>query len=99
MDAGRRDRRTLARPAPRLRRTATVLVALALAGVDRYRDGADRPALAGRTTPAPAPVAIAAPVPALGPLAGTAPSADRRPVSAPRSTRWPARGPGRFTGS
>ena len=97
---------TLGRPAATwpvraaaLRRTATVLVVLALAGSTGTATALTVPALTRPATPAPAPVVIVAPVPVLGPLAGTAPSATAAGVGAVLDPLASARGLGEFTGS
>jgi D-alanyl-D-alanine carboxypeptidase/D-alanyl-D-alanine-endopeptidase (penicillin-binding protein 4) len=82
-----------------LRRIATVLVVLALAGSTGTATALTVPALTRPATPAPAPVVIVAPVPVLGPLAGTAPSATAAGVGAVLDPLASARGLGEFTGS
>jgi len=89
----------VARPRRGLRRTATVLVVLALAGSTGTATVLTVPALTRPDTPAPAPVVIVAPVPVLGPLAGTAPSATAAGVGAVLDPLASARGLGEFTGS
>ena len=98
MDAGAPDG-DVARPRRGLRRTATVLVVLALAGSTGTATVLTVPALTRPDTPAPAPVVIVAPVPVLGPLAGTAPSATAAGVGAVLDPLASARGLGEFTGS
>jgi D-alanyl-D-alanine carboxypeptidase/D-alanyl-D-alanine-endopeptidase (penicillin-binding protein 4) len=82
-----------------LRRTAAVLVALALAGSTGTATALTVPALTGPDVPAPAPVAIVPPVPVLGPLAATAPSATPAGIGATLDPLASARGLGEFTGS
>ncbi len=89
----------VARPRRGLRRTATVLVVLALAGSTGTATALTVPGLTRPDTPAPAPVVIVAPVPVLGPLAGTAPSATAAGVGAVLDPLASARGLGEFTGS
>ena len=89
----------VARPRRGLRRTATVLVVLALAGSTGTATALTVPGLTRPDTPAPAPVVIVAPVPVLGPLAGTAPSATTAGVGAVLDPMASTRGLGEFTGS
>jgi D-alanyl-D-alanine carboxypeptidase/D-alanyl-D-alanine-endopeptidase (penicillin-binding protein 4) len=89
----------VARPRRGLRRTATVLVVLALAGSTGTATALTVPGLTRPDTPAPAPVVIVAPVPVLGPLAGTAPSATAAGVGAVLDSLASTRGLGEFTGS
>ena len=98
MDAGAPDG-DVARPRRGLRRTATVLVVLALAGSTGTATALTVPGITRPDTPAPAPVVIVAPVPVLGPLAGTAPSATTAGVGAVLDPLASARGLGEFTGS
>jgi serine-type D-Ala-D-Ala carboxypeptidase/endopeptidase (penicillin-binding protein 4) len=81
-----------------LRRTATVLVALALAGSTATAATFTVPTLTRDAVPTPAPVAIVAPVPVLGPLAATAPSVTAAGVQAALEPLASARGLGEFTG-
>jgi D-alanyl-D-alanine carboxypeptidase/D-alanyl-D-alanine-endopeptidase (penicillin-binding protein 4) len=94
-----RDSGAAAPPRPRLRRTAAVLVALAVVGSSGTATGLTVRTLTGRDIPAPAPVAIVAPVPALGPLAAAAPTATATGVGGVLGPLAAARGLGDFTGS
>lgn len=83
---------------PRLRRTATVLVALALAGSTGTAATLTSPTLRSTSAAAPARVAIAAPIPVLRPLSATAPTATAAGVGAALDPLAAARGLGTFTG-
>jgi serine-type D-Ala-D-Ala carboxypeptidase/endopeptidase (penicillin-binding protein 4) len=83
-------------PRARLRRTATALVALALAGSTGTAVGLTVPA--HDRPPAATRVAIAAPIPKLGPLAATAPTATATGVGAALDPLAGGRGLGDFTG-
>jgi serine-type D-Ala-D-Ala carboxypeptidase/endopeptidase (penicillin-binding protein 4) len=95
---GSRSRDGAAAQRPRLRRTATVLVALALAGSTGTAVTLTVPTLHRETAPAATPVAIAAPIPVLGPLPTTAPTATPAGVGTALTPLTSARGLGRFTG-
>jgi D-alanyl-D-alanine carboxypeptidase/D-alanyl-D-alanine-endopeptidase (penicillin-binding protein 4) len=84
-------------PRPRLRRTATALVALALVGSTGTAATLSRP-LHGPAAPVTAPVAITAPVPVLGPLSATAPSVTAAGLSTALDPMASARGMGDFAG-
>ncbi|MDT7580606.1 MAG: hypothetical protein QOK35_1870 [Pseudonocardiales bacterium] len=85
-------------PRARLRRTATALVALALAGSAGTAAGLTLPTLIHARPPTATRVAIAAPIPKLGPLAVTAPTATAAGVGAALDPLAAARGLGDFTG-
>ncbi len=85
-------------PRARLRRTATALVALVLAGSTGTAAALTVPALVQARAPAPARVAIAAPIPVLRPLAPTAPAVTAAGVDAALDPLASADGLGRFTG-
>jgi serine-type D-Ala-D-Ala carboxypeptidase/endopeptidase (penicillin-binding protein 4) len=85
-----------AAPRARLRRTATVLVALALAA--STGTVITLPALTHEAVPAAKPVAIVAPVPVLGPLPATAPTVTAAGVTAALGPLISAHGLGDFTG-
>lgn len=83
-------------PGPRLRRTAAVLVAVALTGSAGTVAGLTLPAHA--RPPAATRVAIAVPVPKLGPLVATAPTATAAGVGAALDPLASGRALGDFTG-
>jgi serine-type D-Ala-D-Ala carboxypeptidase/endopeptidase (penicillin-binding protein 4) len=83
-------------PRARLRRTATALVALAVAGSTGTAVGLTVPA--HDRPPAATRVAITAPIPKLGPLAATAPTATATGVGAALDPLAGGRGLGDFTG-
>jgi len=95
---GSESRDGVAAPRARLRRTATVLVALALTGSTGTAVTLTVPTLTHEVGPVAPPVAIVAPIPVLGPLSATAPTATAGGLSAALTPLTSARGLGTFTG-